>query len=445
MSVRPRLIAWIVCVALAAALWGLLASRAAAPADASASAQDQPAAPRPLETLGCSVEGLGSFQRRYPAGHSSWVTALRYAVYPVGGSDPVEQGQARSDAQGVFYFYITDPGVYDIGVKPAHALEQRKAQVTIVRGYNPDVSFGLFLEGDADDSNAVNAADYGVLAGAFWGSDARADFNVDGLVDILDYSLLYTHYEQVGPRPAYLAAADLTSPSAPLPAEYGAERGAAAPPRRVPVERRLGGEVNIPSTVVSLGDVFDLAIAAQGLGAVDGLEARLSFDPAILRVVDAPGQEAGAVIPGGALGQVIRNSADNGAGQIRYAAGAALGGGAPSADFTLATIRFQAVGLSAGSTVAINHILAARGGGALEAAATNGVVQVVEPTPTPTPYEPALTPGTSTATPTATRTPSVTPTPSRTATPSITVTTSATPTRIGLSLPLIARRRVWAR
>ncbi len=437
---KPKLLVWFVGVPLMAALWGALAARAAAPA--SSPVQSQPDGPRPLETLGCSVQGVASFQRRYAAGHGSWVTSLRYAVYPADGSEPLEQGQVSTDAQGDFYFYVTDPGLYDIGVKSSHALEQRKKRVEIVRGYNPGVSFGVLLEGDADDSNAVSADDYAILSAGYWGSDARADFNVDGLVDILDYSLLFTNYGFAGPRPASSSPLSVSS--------WRGGRSEVAPPSlHVPVERGPGGEVmsgrkvTLPSGFVSLGDGFELPIAVEGLGAVDGLEARLAFDPAVLRVVDSSGDETEAIVPGGVLSQVIRNSADNDAGQIRYAAGALLGGAAPSDDFTLATLRLKAVGLSAGSTVSLVHLLGARGGGAMGAALSNGVIQVVEPTPTRTPYEPALTPGTSTATPTASSTPSVTPT--LTATASATPTVSATPTRVGLLLPLIARRRLWAR
>lgn len=405
---NERLGWWVGSIVGLGLMWSLGALRAEAPP------LSTERGPQPWATYPCSVEGRVTLQRAQPRGDPSWQTALEIEVYDPSGGALIERTSATTDADGMFYFYVTDAGVYDIRAKSFHALQARLRDVTIVTGTNAAVDFGTLWEGDADNSNAIDGLDYDVLTSAFWGHDARADFNVDSLVNIVDYALLYSNFGRIGP---WSAAQDDALGMLTLP------------------------EIYVASANVALYEDFDLPILIRNANpALAGVEARVSFDPHVLRIVDARGAEASQIIPGEALAQVIRNVANNRTGAIEYAAGAALGGVAPMGEYRLATIRFQALALSAGSSVVIEEALGARDGAAQALQTTSGLVRVTpgHPLPViagchlpivwrqPTPTRTATPSRTRTFTPTNTPTPSRTPTPTSTLT--ITATSSATPT-----------------
>ncbi len=110
-----------------------------------------------------------------------------------------------------------------------------------------------------------------------------------------------------------------------------------------------GGEVLLavaPAAVqVAPGDLFtvELRISA-GRQPLDVVDALLSFDPAVLHVVDASGADATNITPGDRFSSVLRNHADNAAGRIAFGASRQPGEPAPEGDFVLATIAFRAVG-----------------------------------------------------------------------------------------------------
>jgi hypothetical protein len=204
------------------------------------------------------------------------------------------------------------------------------------------VNFGLLLEGDATNDDAVNTLDYSRLYETFGGSDAAADFNQDGRVNILDYSVLYSNFWLTGPRPV------LARPSAGAP---------------------LQGTDVVTLTVVG-GEAFARwplvapVVVDTGRTEVDGVEVHLAFDPTVLQVVDAGGQPANQVEPGTVLGQVIRNLADNAAGEVHYAAGVPFGQPRVAGTFDLARVRFKPLRPTPpeGTTVRITDAIAARAG-----------------------------------------------------------------------------------
>ena len=73
---------------------------------------------------------------------------------------------------------------------------------------NGDVSgvTATLAAGDANNDNAVDIGDFGVLVNAYGGQagvagsgyDVRADFNGDGVVDIADFGLLVNNYGASG-------------------------------------------------------------------------------------------------------------------------------------------------------------------------------------------------------------------------------------------------------
>ena len=62
--------------------------------------------------------------------------------------------------------------------------------------------------GDANDDNACDVLDFGLLVNAYGsdtrfpasGYDIRCDFNDDGAVDVLDFGILVNNYGSVGDR-----------------------------------------------------------------------------------------------------------------------------------------------------------------------------------------------------------------------------------------------------
>ncbi len=94
-------------------------------------------------------------------------------------------------------------------------------------------------------------------------------------------------------------------------------------------------------TAVQLGETFTVTVRVQTTQPVDSAEAHLNFDPAVLQVA--------AVTAGSTFSTLLQNAFDNTQGTFDFAAGAALGGGAPTSDFVLATILFTATHPSTGT------------------------------------------------------------------------------------------------
>jgi subtilisin family serine protease len=121
----------------------------------------------------------------------------------------------------------------------------------------------------------------------------------------------------------------------------------------VPVTMTVGspGQASIyvdPATrLAGPGGYFTVSLKiASGGQDVDAVDARLSFDPTYLRVVDSDGEETDRIVPGTALPTVLQNEADNSLGRIAYSAGRELSGTVPSGDFALGIVRFKALTLT---------------------------------------------------------------------------------------------------
>ncbi|MBI4498911.1 MAG: hypothetical protein HY689_13545 [Chloroflexi bacterium] len=181
------------------------------------------------------------------------------------------------------------------------------------------------------------------------------------------------------------------------------------------------------SASLEVGQMVALDIRVNaGTQQVDAVDVFLDFDPAVLRVVDAAGNEAGAVTPASnsPLKQTLANRADNALGRIDFSAGRSPADAPGSGSFVVATVRFH--GRAPGSSAVAFSLTSARPTGvffqsvALLGSVTDGSVTVTATaTPTPTPTTPPPPSGgggggggggESAATPTATppRTPTAT-------------------------------------
>ena len=307
--------------------------------------------PAPSNTPTASIRGVVDLQRSGAAkGSPSWVTALKVIVYSNGTA--VGGKVTTTDAQGQFSIPLTVPfGVYDVGAKSYHSLENIRTGMNLVQGATL-IDFATLAEGDANDNNAVEILDYSMLYSVFDTADARADFNQNGTVEVLDYSYFYANYDQSGPRllGARKDLGDLlgklayTNQGLALIADVG---------------------LSVDSATTQNGDIFTLDIRVQPNGQeVDTADVRLTFDRNYLRVVDSSGNASASIIadPDGVFGNVLRNNADNSAGAIRYAAGPDFTQSPRATSFRLATIRFQAIQPTSGTLIQLGGCTVARSG-----------------------------------------------------------------------------------
>jgi hypothetical protein len=189
--------------------------------------------------------------------------------------------------------------------------------VTLAAGSNSH-DMGTLLEGDANNDNYVMLLDFSILADAFGkcegttGYDARADFNGDNCIILLDFSLLASNFAQGGDarRPATLARS-----SQPL------------------------NDVNMliqpASTSVKPRELFTVSVQIEaGSQTVDGAQATLNFDPALLEVVQMTAE--GEILP-----EQLMNEFDNQRGSINFAAGTFEN--FPSGTFDVVQVQFRAL------------------------------------------------------------------------------------------------------
>ncbi|NOZ06487.1 MAG: DNRLRE domain-containing protein [Chloroflexi bacterium] len=398
-----------------------------------------------------SIAGSVSLQGRPAPPDPSWAVPLSVTLYAPGGTTPLYSFTPTTDQSGQFSVGGILPGTYDVRVKNGHTLRNLLSNVTLNAGSNA-LNTGTLKEGDADDSNNINAVDVSVLAGTYnkgpgdGGYDARANFNEDNIVNALDVSLMAGNYGQYGDVVVSTTAAQQTV-TYPADSSFVSPRGQTGTVQIV---------LNPAAKTVNVGDIFTLDIEVQaGAQQVSAVDAFLNFDPARLQVVDAGGSPASGIEIGTALPISFLNAVDNSAGTIDFSA-ATFSPSPPSGTFTLATIRFKALSASAGTAVTFStteprQTTAAYLGTNVLGGTTDGQVIIQGPTATPTTgtvwlYLPMLYKDYGhTPTPTATGTESATGTPTPTLTPTSTATASATstptetptPTPTATSLPVV--------
>jgi hypothetical protein len=156
---------------------------------------------------------------------ASYVEELSVSFWPVGAIPTWRGGNDRPaatfhnvplDSQG--HFRITDvapsllpPGVYDLRVRSRGTLARLAPSVTVppagvlgVAAAMVSITLDGLWAGDIDGNNVVDQADlvelqagFGLLEGQP-GFNAGADFNGDGVVDVLDFSILAQSFGRRG-------------------------------------------------------------------------------------------------------------------------------------------------------------------------------------------------------------------------------------------------------
>lgn len=156
-----------------------------------------------------------------------------------------------------------------------------------------------------------------------------------------------------------------------------------------------------PATLtLAVGGESDVAVEVVEVEGLYGFDVRLSFDPAVVEVVDADPDQAGVQVSLGRMldsGMAVRDSADNEAGTIHYAMTQINPSEAKSGTGNLIVIRLR--GKAAGATdLTITSLdLAARDATAIPASSQPGNVMVQsgassQPTTTPIPTQAPPTP-----------------------------------------------------
>lgn len=169
------------------------------------------------------------------------------------------------------------------------------------------------------------------------------------------------------------------------------------------------------ATTAQPGQIFTVAVKLSSPSVpLVGADFDLRYDPTVLQVVTAGGVDATQIDQGNFGGIAPVNSVDKTLGKVRYAE--VRTSGEVTGDFTLATVRFKAIG-APGTQSALSFFSAAAANGAtpgnlLCAAPTTGSVTIpIPPTHTPT--------ATATSGPTATATPTTGPSPTPLACPDL--------------------------
>jgi len=96
-------------------------------------------------------------------------------------------------------------GTYHLAVSTLHALINLRENVAV--SGDTTVDMGTLIEGDANNDGAVGGADLGGLIATYWATptvgdwqDGVADFDENGIVNALDYSLLADNYFEESPQ-----------------------------------------------------------------------------------------------------------------------------------------------------------------------------------------------------------------------------------------------------
>jgi len=182
------------------------------------------------------------------------------------------------------------------------------------------------------------------------------------------------------------------------------------------------------------GQAASVQVVVDGVTDLRGVEVQLTFDPALLEVVDADSGAAGVQVEPGAFlgaGTAVTNTVNQSAGQIHFVYTRESTTVGASGSGTLFTVTFR--GLVAGvSPLTFASVgLADLAANPIVATTQNGLVTVTEsgtPSPTATPTATTTVAPVPTLTPTATSTPTPTPTPTGAITPAPTPTITPTST-----------------
>ena len=97
-----------------------------------------------------------------------------------------------------------EPGTYDVYIKGQSSIAVKVTSVELLPGQLRSVSNFVLREGDIDNNDVVNGADFSTFAPAYntatgtFGYVGAADFNQSDFIDMLDFSLLASNFNTSG-------------------------------------------------------------------------------------------------------------------------------------------------------------------------------------------------------------------------------------------------------
>lgn len=239
-----------------------------------------------------------------------------------------------------------------------HALINLYNGVTIDRE-QPPINMATLLEGNANDSNRIDITDFGILAAAYLATsqsgnwDERADFDRNGQVTILDFSLMATNFHERSPQ------------------TVGGGDG-------FDVLLSVGTAnvtLTVPQGPIYAGDNFTVSIDIQsGSQPVTGIDAFVSFNTTYLEVV--------SITLGDAFTITLASDFNNDQGSM-IASFSELSS-PPSGNFTAGTITFHAKAATEGTDLVFESVVPRRtdmayGEDSVLGTATDGTVVILEP------------------------------------------------------------------
>jgi len=264
-------------------------------------------------TLACQV----ALEGRQPAPDGSWITPLRL-------SGALSQ-EVVSDESGACEFDRLPDGDHTICIKGPNDL-QNKIDISLpLADDNAVIDFGLLLEGDINDDNAIELTDFSLLrsSNGLCQTNANfnnnADLNVDGSVDFNDALLLRSHFLKVGQECSTVKSRRVVS-------------------RHLRTTRngKTTDTVSLLTSPITVGVEpgsiieFDIIIFTE-IG-VDGGAAYMDFPTDQIQVI--------SLTAGELFDFVLINEFDNTEGYINFAAGA-WENESPTSTITLVTIKAQ--------------------------------------------------------------------------------------------------------
>lgn len=150
-----------------------------------------------------AIAGRVSFQGRSTPPATDWVCPISVTLTISGQAVPTYTFAVTTDASGMFTLTNIMTGTYDIKVRDLHSLWNVRQGYSVAPGMNT-VNMGTLVEGDADLNGTINILDFSILSTVYGTCapnpvfDPRADFNNSMCVDIMDFSLLATNYGRSG-------------------------------------------------------------------------------------------------------------------------------------------------------------------------------------------------------------------------------------------------------
>ncbi|NUM44489.1 MAG: hypothetical protein HUU38_07250 [Anaerolineales bacterium] len=180
-----------------------------------------------------------------------------------------------------------------------------------------------------------------------------------------------------------------------------------------------------PANIVNPGETITVAIQLAQISDAFGIELEMTYDPAIVQIVDSDPGTSGVQINAGACPApdfVIQNTAYNITGTLNYAVTQFTLPGCTGG--TVAEVTFQGLANGTSAFTFATSLIADSGGISVTHTAQSGLI-IVGPTPVPT--ETPIPTNTATPTPTGSVTATHTPTPTLTKTGSPTPTATGSP------------------